>query len=330
MQERVFLKKSILLITAVLVLLAAALLPVFADDSDGYKGDFDYSGVIDSESGNSGSSSASADGRIGVTSSMLYDSLRTVFVFPISGTDEVLCSAANGMIVTDPVTLRYSGSSSLYVYRNGELFDMNGSDVVKEIGEYVVCAGADSDNRICSFTIVGPSASVIHNYSMPDGFVVREATRDGFTTDYSRYYVDMEQEGSYRIDYTCTATGMDYSLVTQIDRTPPKLALAGTVGSDGKVHSAVSFSGLEAGDTFYVELDGKPLNVEIVNGSGKLKSSGVYYVAASDKAGNNVSLEFTIVGYIDSNGVLFILLVVAALAAVAGYAVYKRKSLRIR
>ena len=330
MRKRIFMKKSILLITAVLVLLAAVLSPVFAEDGDGYKGDFDYNGAVDPESGHSGSNPVSADGRIGITASMQYDSLRTVFVFPLSVTDEVLCSAADGMIVTDPVVLRSSGSSTLYVYRNGELFDMNGSDEIKETGEYVVCAGAGSDNRICSFTIVGPSASVIHKYSMPDGFVIREAARDGSTTDYSRYYVDMETEGSYRIDYTCTATGVDYRLVTQIDRTPPKLALSGTVGSDGKVHSMVSFSGLEAEDTFYVELDGRPLNVEIINGSGKLKSSGVYYVSATDQAGNSVSLEFTIVGYLDSNGVLFILLVVVALAAVAVYAVYKRRTLKIR
>ena len=322
-------KKSILLTAAVLVLLAAATLAVFADEGDGYKGDFDYNGVVDSESGYSGRNDSVSEGRIRVTSSMQYDRTRSMFVFPVSGAEEVLCSAADGMIVTDPVTLRTTGSSALRVYRNGAIYEMTG-DEISQTGEYVVYAGTNTDIRVCSFTVIGPAASVVHNYSMPDGFVVREATLDGYVTDYSRYYVDMEQEGRYRIDYSCAVTGRDYSLITQIDRTPPKLVLTGTVGRDGRVHSAVSFSGLEADDTLYVELDGKPVSVKVVNGSGKLTSSGVYHVAATDKAGNTESREFTIMVYLDSNGVLFILLVVAALAAVAGYALYKRKSLRIR
>jgi hypothetical protein len=324
-------KKRFLLITTALVLLAAAAFPAFAEDEEEYKGDFDYNGVIDSESGyGDGSAAASADGRVTITTSMLYDRDRAMFVFPLQGTDEVLCSAADGMIVTEPVTLRVSGSSALQVYRSGEPFDMTGLNEIEQIGEYIVYAGADSGDRICSFTIVGSATSVIHRYEMPENFVIRNATLDGSVTDYSRYYVDMEKEGSYRVDYSCTTTNQDYTLVTQIDRTPPKLVLSGSVGSDGRVHSAVRFSGLEPDDTLYVELDGKPYNVEISNGSGTLKNTGVYHVVATDKAGNSESREFTIMVYLDSNGVLFILLVIAALAAVVVYAVFKRRTLKIR
>ena len=325
-----FMKKRILLTTAVLVLLAAAILPVFADEGDGYKGDFDYNGVVDSESGYGGQDQSSLDGRVRVTSAMLYDKTRSMFVFPLSGGEEVQCSAADGMIVTDAVTLRTTGASALHVYRNGALIELDSAGEIRDTGEYVVYAGQDSGNKVCSFTVIGSAASIVHNYSMPDGFVVREATLEGHVTDYSRYYVDMEQEGRYRIDYSCTSTGRDYSLITQIDRTPPKLVLNGTVGRDGRVHSAVSFSGLEPDDTLRVELDGNPISVKIVNGSGKLTSSGVYHVTATDKAGNTVSREFTIMVYLDSNGVMFILLVIAAIAAVAGYALYKRRTLKIR
>lgn len=324
-------KKRILLITAALALLAAAVFPVFADDEDAYKGDFDYDGVIDSESGYGGSNAPSLDGLVSVTSSMLYDRSRAMFVFPVQDTDEVFCSAADGMILTEPVALRVSGSAELHVYRNGEPYELDGSDEISQTGEYVVHAGAeDAGTRVCAFTIVGPATNVVHSYRMPDGFVVRDATLNGSLTDYSRYFVDMEKEGSYIIDYSCTATGMDYTLGTRVDRTPPKLVLTGSVGSDGKVHSAVDFSGLEPEDTFYVELDGKPLSVQVDNGAGRLRNSGVYHVVATDKAGNSETREFTIMAYLDSNGLLCILLVAAALAAVAGYAVYKRKALRIR
>jgi len=325
-----YMKKLILLITAALVLLAAAALPAFAEDGDAYMGDFDYSGVIDSESGYGSGSAVTAEGRVTVTPSMLYDSSRVLFVFPLSGSDEVLCSAADGMIVTGPVTLRSSGASELSVYRNGGLIEMNGASEIGETGEYVVYAGADSGFRVCSFTIAGSATSVVRSYSMPEGFVIRDATLDGFTTDYSRYYVDMEKEGRYRIDYSCTATGMEYTLATEIDRTPPALELTGSVGSDGRVHSAVKISGLEPDDELYVELDGRELNVPISNGSGTLKNTGVYRVTATDPAGNSETREFTIMAYLDSNSVLFILLVIAAIAAVAGYAVYKRKTLKIR
>ena len=324
-------KKRFLLITAALVFLAAAAFPVFADDEDAYKGDFDYDGVIDSESGYGGGNTAMVDGRIPVTSSMLYDRSHALFVFPLQDTEEVLCSAADGMIVTESVTLRISGAAELHVYRNGELYETDGSDEISQTGEYVVHAGAEESGvRICAFTIVGPATNVVHSYKMPDGFVVRDATLDGSLTDYSRYYVDMEKEGSYIIDYSCTATGMDYTLGTRVDRTPPKLVLTGSVGSDGRVHSAVDFSGLEPEDTFYVELDGKPLSVQVDSGAGRLRNSGVYHVVATDKAGNSETREFTIMAYLDSNGLMCILLVVAALASVAGYAVYKRKALRIR
>ena len=53
-------------------------------------------------------------------------------------------------------------------------------------------------------------------------------------------------------------------------------------------------------------------------------------MTASDPAGNTVSYDFTIMLYLNTNSILFILLLAAIVASVFVYAWWKRKSLKVR
>ena len=319
------------LIAAALLLWTCLALPAAAAEGDAFQGNFDYSGTIDPETGYPrGETVVSYDGRTVVSAAMAYDSVRGMFVYPLEDGTELFCSAADGMILTDRVTIQYSGSQVLTVYRNGEVLDLAGAWELSEPGSYVITQGTQSGTRVCGFTLVPKETNLIHNYSVPEGFLIRGATLDGNETEFSRYYVDMEREGSYRIDYRCPAADRDYALEVRIDRTPPELLLKGSVRRDGKVHSAVEISGLSEGDSISVEHDGTPQKLQINNGALTLTDTGAYSVTVSDAAGNTVSYDFTIMLYLNTNSILFLLLVAAIVCSVFVYAWWKRKSLKVR
>ena len=319
------------LAAAALLLLLLLSPKAAAEAAETYQGDFDYSGEVDPETGYpQGWTSASADGRTAVSETMAYDSVKGLFVYALEDGTEFFCSAADGMILTDRVLLQYGGAAVLTVYKNGEAQELTGYGEITEPGSYVITQGTETGVRVCGFTLIPKETNLIHNYTAPDGFFIREATLDGAETEFSRYYVDLEREGRYRIDYRCPAAQRDYTLEMVIDRTPPELLLKGAVGRDGRVRSAVEISGLEAGDTLYVTRDGEPESHAVTDGVCTLKETGAYSVTASDPAGNTVTYEFTIMLYLNTNGVLFILLLVAIVASVFIYAWWKRKSLKVR
>ncbi len=290
---------------------------------------FSYSGELDPETGTAaGVSSATEEGQA-VSRGMSYDSARERFIYSLTDGTKLYCSAADGMVVTGRVTLDYSGPSSLIVYRNGETVELESGEIT-DPGVYAVAVGADTAARVCTFTILGASTNMIHAYTVPEGFLLRGVELDGEEIEYSRYTVDMEQEGQYLIRYRCPSIDRDYTLNVVIDRTPPELLLSGSVGRDGRVHSAVEISGLEAGDTLSVTLDGEPLRLMLDDGRGTLKDTGVYSVTAADPAGNTVSYDFTIMLYLNATAVVFLLLLIAVLASIFIYAFWKRRSLKVR
>ena len=298
------------LIAAALLLWTCLALPAAAAEGDAFQGNFDYSGTIDPETGYPrGETVVSYDGRTAVSAAMAFDSVRGMFVYPLEDGTELFCSAADGMILTDRVTIQYSGSQVLTVYRNGEVLDLAGAWELGEPGSYVITQGTQSGTRVCGFTLVPKETNLIHNYSVPEGFLIRGATLDGNETEFSRYYVDLE---------------------VRIDRAPPELLLKGSVRRDGKVHSAVEISGLSEGDSISVEHDGTPQKLQINNGALTLTDTGAYSVTVSDAAGNTVSYDFTIMLYLNANSILFILLLVGIVASVFIYAWWKRKSLKVR
>ena len=324
-------RKALRTLTALLLLLLVFALPAMAEDEDGEEEDeFSYVGELDPETGGiPGSSSFAEEGWAEISPGMGYDAAREQFVYPLTDGTELFCSAADGMIVTGHVILDYNGPSALTVYRNGETVSMTGSGELRDPGVYVVSVGNETAARICSFTILGSSTNMIRSYTVPEGFLLRGAERDGQEIEYSRYTVEMEQEGKYVVRYRCPLIDMDYTLSVVIDRTPPNLVLSGTVGRDGGVHSAVQVLGLEPGDALYVTRDGTAMRMTSVDDV-VLTETGAYTVTAADAAGNAVSYDFTIMLYLNTNAVVFILLFVAVVASVFIYAFWKRKSLKVR
>ena len=331
MRKRNLHRKTLRTLSALLLLLLLFTLPAVAEGEEGGEEDeFSYVGELDPETGGiPGSASFSEAGRAEISPGMGYDTAREQFVFLLTDGTELFCSAADGMIVSDPVSLDYSGSTALTVYRNGETVDMAGSGVLRAPGVYAVAVGGETAVRICSFTILGDSTNMIRSYTVPEGFILRGAERDGQEIEYSRYTVEMEQEGTYVIRYRCPLIDTDYTLNVVIDRTPPNLVLSGTVGRDGNVHSAVQILGLEPGDALYVTRDGEALPLNLADDV-ILTDTGVYTVIATDTAGNTVSYDFTIMLYLNANAVVFILLFAAVVASIFIYAIWKRKSLKVR
>ena len=332
MRRRILNRNYLRFLAALLLLALLLALPAFAEGEESEEEDsFTYSGEIDPETGSApGSAAVTQDGRVELSPDMSYDRAREQFVYPLADGTELFSSTADGMLVTGRVTLEYGGPSALMVYRNGETVDITGAGEILTPGVYVIAVGADSAARVLSFTLLGASTNQIRSYTVPDGFILRGAQRDGEEIEYSRYTVEMEEEGQYVIRYRCPAIDRDYTLTVTVDRTPPDLRLAGRVGSDGRVHSAVEISGLSAGDTLYVTHDGEPIGLNLDEGKATLKDTGYYSVTAADAAGNTVTYEFTIMLYLNTNAVVFILLLIAVVASIFIYAVWKRRSLKVR
>ena len=332
MRKRFLDRRTLGTLAALLLLLLLIALPAMAEgEEEGEEDEFSYVGELDPETGEipGRASSFSDGGRTEISPGMGYDAVREQFVFALTDGTELFCSAADGMIVTGSVILNYSGPFALTVYRNGATVDMTGSGELRDPGVYVVAVGSETASRICSFTLLGSSTNMIHSYTVPEGFLLRGAERDGQEIEYSRYTVEMEQEGKYVVRYRCPLIDMDYTLSVVIDRTPPNLILSGTVGRDGGVHSAVEVLGLEPGDTLYVTRDGEGMRVNAADDV-VLTETGAYTVTAADAAGNTVSYDFTIMLYLNTNAVVFILLFAAVVASIFIYAFWKRKTLKVR
>jgi hypothetical protein len=317
------------------LLLAALLglglwLPAYAAEGGGdYQGDINYVGEVDPETGY-GYDSPDLGSRISITDSMLYDGAKGWFVYPIGANSELSCIAADGMLLTDAVTLYTTGNPELSVYRDGEEVDLSRGSTLKEPGEYTIYLGSSTGTRICGFTILPEITNRVHGYTVPEGFAVRELVRDGEQQGFDRYYADMEAEGEYEITTRCLQADRIYTFHVTIDRTPPELVLSGNVGEDGRVRGPVTVSNVEEDTTLTLERDGKTEKLAVDDGTAEIRDTGSYRLVATDAAGNSSSYQFTILIYLDSNAFLFVLLTVAILAAVVFYAMWKRKKFRVR
>lgn len=317
-----------LLLSAVLGL--GLCLPASATDVGGdYQGDIDYVGEVDPETG-FGYKSSDLGGRIPITDTMLYDSAKGSFVFPIGANSELFCSAADGMLLTDAVTLSTLGGPQLSVYRNGEEVDLSAGSTLKEPGEYTIYLGSSTGTRICGFTILPPVTNLIHGYSVPEGFAVREVLYNGEQQGYDRYYADMEAEGEYEVNCRCLQADRAYTLRVTIDRTPPELVLSGNVGEDGRVRGPVTVSNIEEGTILMLERDGRTERLTASDGTATIRDTGSYRLVASDPAGNSSSYQFTILLYLDSSAFLFVFLTLAIIASVFLYALRKRRKFKVR
>ena len=320
-------KKLNIRIIAVLAAAVMALVPLAA-----FAVDTDYTGVLDPETNQpAATGGGESTSRIILTSTMYYDTNTRDYVFPVDGSlTEIHANVADGMVRTDAVSVSKGGDTSVVVYCNGvEVTDDTTN--LREIGDYLVSsARGGSTTRIITFSIVGPTTNSLHTFKVPDGFYILTATRDGRDVYESRYQLNMEEEGLYKIEYECGATDRIYTLQTTIDRTPPELRFSGKIDSKKRVHSALSFSGLESTDTIVLLRDAVQVNVHTdSDGTGTITDSGNYVMRVYDAAGNMREYSFQIMVYLNAGAWLFVILVIAVFAAVIIYVLLKRKNLKI-
>ena len=294
--------------------------------------DTDYTGPLDPETNEpAASGSGESTSRIILTSTMYYDTNTRDYVFPVDGSlTEVHASVADGMVRSDAVSVSKGGDASVVVYCNGQ--EVTGDTTnLREVGDYLVSmAKGGTTVRILSFTIVGPTTNALHTFSAPDGFYIISATRDGRDVFDGRYQLNMEEEGLYKVEYECVATERVYSFTTTIDRTPPALRFSGKIDSQKRVHSALSFSGMESTDTMVLLRDAVQVNQHVNNdGTGTITDSGNYVMRVYDAAGNMKEYTFQIMVYLNAGAWLFVILVIAVIAAVVIYVFLKKKHLKI-
>ena len=292
--------------------------------------DVGYSGYLDPETGEPADETTTDTGRVEITSSVFFDWNTRDYVYIVGTTkSEIHASVADGMVVTDQVTISGSGSVLLSVYRNGEYYE--GTSPYTETGDYVVKADVNGEEtRLFTFSIIGQVTNSLMNFSAPDGFFITGATHDGGEAAYDRYMVAMAEEGVYEIDYESIASDLVYSVRITIDRTPPEITLDGKFDSKGRAHSAVTFSGLESGDRVYLYQDGTEVNPALSgDGTGQILDSGVYTMQVYDAAGNMSEYRFTIMVYFNSNSLIALALIALVITAVVGYIFIKREHLKI-
>jgi len=286
-----------------------------------------YSGELDSVTGEAvtGSSPSASAARVRISEGMWYDREMRVFAYP-AGSGEVRSNVADGMVVTDPVSVMPDFGVEVTVYRNGTALTEADLTQFGEVGSYTVSAkSTDSVEKLFEFTVVGKTTNLAGGYVMPEGFYILDATLDGEEAYFDRNFIGMEDEGEYEIEYVCPDTAVHYTLRTTIDRTPPQLTLDGRLDKDGRFRSAVRVGGLEAGDSVTLTRDGDAMRFPA---DGRLTGAGVYQMEVFDAAGNAAQSQFTILVYLDLNSLLFLALVCVSLAGVLGYVLYRRKKLK--
>lgn len=312
------------------ILCAAAVLAALAAPASAVVDPY-YSGVVDSYTGEpveDGSATATTT-RVRLSDSMYYDHEAHAFVYPTgSGVQEVRASVADGQIVASPVSISVTdGTTELTVYHNGAALEDPDLGSIADEGSYTVSVrDGGAERTLFGFTIIGSTASLPSGYAMPSGFYIMDATLDDEDVAYERSLIEMEEEGTYSIEYTCPAASLSYSLTVTVDRTPPQLTFEGKLDKKGRFHSAVQIGGLENGDSVLLTRDGTAVSFP---SNGKLTEAGMYQLQAFDAAGNASQAQFTILVYLDVNSLVFFALVCLSLAGVLGYILYKRRKLKV-
>ena len=293
--------------------------------------DVDYTGVVDPESGEPAAEGSGGADRTALSDSMYFDWLTYDYVYPISDTlGQVHSSAADGMVLTVPVSVRAENRANIVVYADGVEYTGDLTRISAP-GRYQVSAQAEGQNRrLFTFTLVGSSTNAIHTFLAPDGFYITDALKDGESIYLDRFSVNMEEEGDYEITCECPDTDYTYTLKTRIDRTPPGLLFKGTMDRQGRIRSQLDFSGLEPGDSVYLTRSGAQV-APVLNGdgTGTIFDAGIYRMLVSDPAGNSVEYNFIILQYLNFQSWLFFLIVGVTLAAVIVYLALQRRRLKI-
>ena len=286
-----------------------------------------YVGELDAVTGEAAADAEASEmaARAWLSDTMYYDRETGSFVYPVGG-GEVRASVADGMIVNAPASVSAPEGVELTVRRSGAAEPEADPGNLSAPGHYAVSvADAGGGATLFAFTVVGESASLSGGYAMPESFYILDATLDGEEAVYDRNYIGMEDEGLYEIEYVCSETGVHYRLTTTIDRTPPQLTLSGKRDKKGRFCSAVQLGGLEGVVSASLTRDGAAAPFP---SDGRLTEAGIYQLQVWDAAGNTATEQFTILVYLDLNGLLFFSLVSVSLIGVLAYILFKKKRFR--
>lgn len=315
--------------------LLAGLLLVFATTGSAFAIDTTYNGYLDPVTGlpmdTSNGLVSDDSGRAFVTDNTYYDWNLHCYVYPVPGTlGEVYSEAADGMVLSESVSVSCSDDVAISVFRDGEEVTGDLSNL-NTPGSYMVNLKQGSNSsRLFSFELVGSRTNAVHTFQTPNGFYISAVTKDGETVYTDRYSLDMEEEGEYAVEYTCMATDLTYTLSTTIDRTPPELTFRGKMDENNRMRSELLFSGLQQGDTIVLLRNGDQVQ-PVLNGDGTggVYDSGNYIMRVFDAAGNEAEYNFTILMYFNASSLAFFALVLGVIIAVIIYIVIQRRKLKI-
>ena len=323
-------KKRIAAISAVLAGLLLISSSVFAIDTD-------YSGYLDPETDEPlgyGSTDVlgTNTGRVIISGTLYYDWQSHDYVYAsLDSLPEIHTNTIDEMVVTTPVTIYTEGNTLPTVYKDGSEYTGDLSSI-SEPGDYVVSVvQSGSPRRLFGFNIVGATTNAIGTFTVPEGFYITSVTRNGEVIPADRYSVSLAEEGEYSINYECFATDIIYNLTTTIDRTAPELEFSGKKDSEGRYHSAVTFTGFDRDDTITLTRTNGEEGSFSNNGDGTatVTDSGNYVLRVYDPAGNMSQYDLIILMYFNVSSIVFFLLVILTIGAVAAYIYFKRKTLKI-
>lgn len=263
-----------------------------------------------------------------VTNSCYFDTTSERYVYTVgTNSNAVVANVASGMVTSMPVAITVDTSYTYVLYRNGEkVEDEVEISNIEQQGAYSleVTNGIDKVTPV-KFQIVGEYTN-LECYEMPEGFHINSVTRDGGSVGTTGSVVMFEEEGSYDIDYACSATGEKYSLSVKVDHTPPVLELE-ELNDKYEAHGPVDISEIEVEPGFGIRIiyEGEEMPYARV-----LRAPGNYEITIQDAAGNRNTYGFIIRMYLNISSVLFILAMILAIAGIVGYVLISKKKLKVR
>ena len=293
--------------------------------------DPEYEGQLDPVSGQpltvSNGQAVATAGRVQLSEKMEYDMDASSYVYTSTRyATEVMANVADGMITRDPVAIVVPEGVASFLYMDGNQVEQPDYNNIYEPGAYAFRLGGGTEtDDLFNFTIVSETTGAISYYDMPEGFQVSSVNLDGTDVTDARTRVSLLEEGEYQIVYDCPRANLSYSLMLEIDHTPPELVFEG-VNERGIARNPVTFSGLGKGESVTATRDGRDFNVR----GDTLTGTGEYVLTATDQAGNVSTYEVTILLYLNAQSLVFLALFIAVVAAVIIYLEYQRKKMRVR
>lgn len=278
---------------------------------------------MEGESDSEASTSDNSD-RVMITDTSMYDRQLGTYIYS-TGEGYIYANVLDGMITRDSVTITADSGIDFTIYKDGDAVSLTDKNTVKGTGSYtVVYSKSGSKTDILSFTIVGKSIREPESYDLPTGCIASSVTLDNEKVSVSDRSIDLSKEGDYHIEYLCVRNNISYTLDVNVDHTAPTLKFKG-LNDSNKVRGAVTIQDYEKGATLTIQKDGSNISARK-----ELTQAGAYTVRIADEAGNASIYSFYILFYLNTGGIIFVILLIVALIALAVYLYISRKKLRVR